>query len=331
MADMTGMQRLRAVLEGERPDHPPVSFWHHFSPEERYGPAAVSAHLRHLETFGVDFLKVMNDNPYPSAFVLRGVSDLRRLRELEGDEEGFARQLDLLRDLRAKVGREVPLITTVFNPWAVLRRLTREPGTIKHGPPDLSGRLAEPDRLLSRWLAEDRDAVRQAVAAVGASLARFARRCIEAGADGIFLSVRDDWVDTEANGPDTYDEIIREADLNILASAAAGWCNMLHVCGRPRNFERFAAYPAAILNWADRVGGPAIGEVAGKVKPALCGGVDNLHTLPDGKPEDVRAEVIDARQQAGNHPFLVGPGCTYDPQRVPPENLHAMVAAARES
>ena len=51
---------------------------------------------------------------------------------------------------------------------------------------------------ISRFLAEDRQAVGEALATIGESLARFAARCVAAGADGIFLSVRDDWVDTPA-------------------------------------------------------------------------------------------------------------------------------------
>ena len=66
---------------------------------------------------------------------------------------------------------------------------------------------------------------------IAASLANFAGHCLKAGADGIFLSVRDDWVDTEANGLNTYDELVRTGDGRILSAARGGHFNLLHVCG----------------------------------------------------------------------------------------------------
>ncbi len=93
--------------------------------------------------------------------------------------------------------------------------------------------------------------------------------------------------------------------------------------------SRFAAYPHMhVINWADRVAGPRIAEVKDWIEPAICGGVDNLHTLPEGSPADCEQQVRDALAQAAGRPMLIAPGCTYDPQRVPVENLQAVVRAA---
>ena len=54
---------------------------------------------------------------------------------------------------------------------------------------------------------------------------------VRAGADGIFLSVRGDWVDT----PETlglYDRLVRPMDHAILAAVGRAHFNMLQVCGR---------------------------------------------------------------------------------------------------
>jgi uroporphyrinogen decarboxylase len=184
--------------------------------------------------------------------------------------------------------------------------------------------------LLTQFLAEDRRAVARAVQTIGQSLARFAARCLQAGADGVFLSVRDDWVDTQANGPGTYDQVVRDTDLQILKSASTGRFNLLHVCGRAVNFDAFADYPVHAINWADRSAGPAIAEVRDRIGPALCGGVDNLDLLVNGTPEECAAQVRDAVTQAGDRPILIAPGCTFDPLRVRPRNLIAVCQAARE-
>lgn len=329
---MTSRERVQAVLDGRTPDRPPYSFWYHFAPEQAAGQAALEAHLTHVSQFGLDFLKVMNDNRYPrepGPGVIRTLADLKKLTVLSGTEAAFAAQLELLRALAAALRGSVPMATTIFNAWATLRELVEPPRT-QHGPPKMQGN-DERDDLITTFLKEDRAAVAAAIEAIGESLANFARECVKAGADGIFLSVRDDWVDRHANGPGVYDAIVRATDLKILDAASAGTFNMLHVCGKAIDFEAFARYPVHVVNWADRAAGPSLAYARDRVKPALAGGVDNLRELPSGTPQQVRDQVRDAIRQAGYRPLFVTPGCTYDPHAVPDANLRAMVDAVREA
>jgi uroporphyrinogen decarboxylase len=323
---MSPIERVESVLAGRLPDGPPVSFWSHFRPDQVEGPSALAAHIDLVETYDLDFLKVMNDNPYPHPAPLQSVHDLSAIDVLRGDEPGFSQQLDLISDLRRTLNNRVYLTTTVFNTWATLRRLINPPK--RHNPPRMDGRNDGPSMTIMRYVKQDEKIVRRAVSNMAVSLANFARRCLDAGADGVFLSVRDDWV-THAGGPTAYDELVRPGDLRILAAAAGGRFNLLHVCGRPVNFRAFAEYPVHAINWADRAAGPSIAEVRDWLRPAICGGVDNLSTLPDGSPQDCEAEVIDARRQAGTRPIMIAPGCTYDPERVPRANLEAICRAAR--
>ena len=328
---MTKRDRVRSVLEGRPTDHTPVSFWHHFPPAQQVGTAAVQAHVEHLEPYDLDFLKVMNDHRFPRGrlSVLTEPADLKRIEPLPGDTEGLADQLQVLRDLRRLVGPDVPMTTTLFNPWAVLRGLTEPPSDI-HNPPKLVLAEDQRDEALSRLLKADRAAVTAALNTIAQTLADFARLCIEAGADGVFLSVRDDWVNRPANGGSTaYDELVRRGDIQILQAAGQGWFNWVHMCGKPQDFAGFAAYPCAVVNWADRAAGPSIAYARDRVRPAIAAGVDNLKTLPEGTPAEVAAEVRDALRQAGQRPIMITPGCTYDPQKVPAANLQAMVNAAR--
>jgi len=326
---MDKRERVQAVIRGQRPDRPPVGFWHHFSPDEITGQPALDAHVRHLERYDLDFLKVMNDHQFPrgDVGVVQSVEDLRRIRPLPGDAGPLAGQLDLLGRLRRRLGDDLLTCTTIFNAWSVLRKLVELPSD-QHGPPKMSGE-DERDEMLTGLLKEDRSAVKAALEAIGQTLAAFARECITAGAWGIFLSVRDDWVDRHQNGPGTYDEMVKATDLRILAGAAGAPFNVLHVCGRPMDFRRFADYPVAMLNWADRAAGPSIAYARDRVTPAIAGGVDNLKTMPEGTPQDCAREVRDALRQAKDRPITIAPGCTYDPDAVPDENLHAIVSAAR--
>ena len=325
---MDKIERVTAVIEGRHPDRPPVSFWYHFDPECIAGPEAVEAHVRHAETYDLDFLKVMDDNRYPrtatSSGVFSEVSDLDKLSVMAGDEDSFGRQLELIGELAKRFGGQLRMATTVFNAWGTLRQMT-VPASDEHGPPTVGDESTDVrDETMSRFLREAPEALSRALDVISESLANFVRNCIDAGVDGVFLSVRDDWVDTPENGAGVYDRLVRPGDLKVLAGAEQGTFNMLHVCGQAMDFQRFAEYPIHVINWADRYAGPSIADVAGSVKPAICAGMDNLGTMVAGSPDDCARQVADAIKQAGGRPIMIAPGCTFGPGIVPVENLQAI-------
>ncbi|MBV9125720.1 MAG: hypothetical protein JO112_20415 [Planctomycetes bacterium] len=324
---MNKRERVDAVLAGQTPDRPPLSFWHHFGPDEGFGPRAVEAHLRFLETYDLDFLKIMDDNRYPRTFnrqgLLASVEDFAALSVLRGDEDTFGRQLELIGELARRLDGQVRMPTTLFNSWSTLRHLAA-PEPRHHGPPPPTAPPHPGDALLARAFQEAPAALARALDVIAESLANFARKAVTAGADGVFLSVRDDWVDTPENGPGTYARLVQPGDDTILAGSAGGTFNILHVCGQALDFQRFAGYPVQALNWADRQAGPAIREIAGWLRPALCAGLDHRDTLARGSPDDCLRELHDAIAQAGGRPLMIAPGCTFDPEVVPPENLHAL-------
>jgi uroporphyrinogen-III decarboxylase len=256
-------------------------------------------------------------------------ADLDRLTVLRGDEDTFARQLELIRELSQRYAGRLLMITTIFNAWTTLRLLMAPPAG-KHGPPKLGGDVDPRDEQMWRLLRESPDALARALDTIAASLANFCGRCLDAGADGIFLSVRDDWVDTPENGPGNYDRFVRPTDLKVLAGVQRGAFNMLHVCGQAIEFSRFAEYPVHAVNWADRYAGPPLAAVAPTLRPAICGGLDNLGTLASGTPEACQRQVADAIRQVGPRPLIVAPGCTFDPDTVPAANLDAVRQAVEK-
>jgi uroporphyrinogen decarboxylase len=328
---MNKIERVSAVIQGRQPDRLPFSFWYHFGPDAVSGTKAVEAHVRHVETYDLDFLKVMCDGRYPLPHrtdgMIEDIADLDRLAPMRGDEGIFGRHLEVLQALSRRFSGELLMTTTIFNSWSTLRRLMVSDIDV-HGPPSRTRIADARDAKLTKFLAESPAALAKALSAIAETLANFARNCLAAGADGIYLSVRDDWVDTLENGPGVYDRLVRDSDLKILSAAAGGKLNMLHVCGTPLDFTRFGKYPAHAVNWADRIGGPRIAEVAAWLKPAICCGIDNLGTLITGSPSDVEHEVIDAVEQAGRRPIMVAPGCTFDGHAAPVANLRAIRAAA---
>jgi uroporphyrinogen decarboxylase len=280
-----------------------------------------------METYDLDFLKIMDDNRYPRLGLQDGViaktGDLEQLPALEGDEDSFARQLELISELARRFRGQFRMITTIFNSWTTLRQMIL-PESGQHGTPVLDQRGDPRDLVMSRFLREAPDALEHALDTITESLANFAQKCLEAGGDGIFFSVRDDWVDIPENRPGTYNRLVQPSDLRILKAVRSGSFNMLHICGRAVDFKRFGGYPVHAVNWADRYAGPSIESVSDWLRPAICGGLDNLGTMIEGSPEDCRREAAHAMQQAGDRPIILAPGCTFDSAKVPKENLHAV-------
>ncbi len=324
---MNKIERVTAVVKGRRPDRLPVSFWYHFGPGMIAGPPSVEAHVRHVETYDLDLLKIMNDNGYPRSAlpqgVIREVQDLDRLNVLRGDEDTFGKQLELIGELVNRYAGQLPMATTMFHSWNILRKLTT-PDTGAHAPPTYTVTANPGDAAMTRFLHEAPAALERALTVISESLANFAGQAVAAGANGVFLSVNDERVDSAENGAGTYDRLARPGDLQILAGASAGTLNLLHVCGKAIDFDRFIDYPVQMINWADRQAGPSIAEVTDRMGPAICAGVDNIGTMVSGSPDDLAREVADALQQAGQRPIMIAPGCTFDPEAVPAENLHAI-------
>ena len=317
---MNKIERVSAVIRGSQPDRLPASFWYHFGPDAVWGPEAVEAHV-------LDFLKVMCDGRYPlpqrADGIIEDVADLDRLVPMRGDEDIFGRHLEVLRALSQRFAGELLMTTTIFNSWSTLRRLMASDIDV-HGPPTREKIADRRDAKLSRFLAETPEVLAKALDAISQTLSNFARNCLAAGADGIYLSVRDDWVDSPENGDGVYDRLVRGGDDRILAGAAGGALNMLHVCGKPLDFARFGQYSVQALNWADRLGGPPISEVRSWLRPAICCGIDNLGTLVSGSPLDIEREVLNAAEQAAGRPIMIAPGCTFDSHAVESANLRAI-------
>lgn len=115
------------------------------------------------------------------------------------------------------------------------------------------------------------------------------------------------------------------------ACRAAGTVTMLHICGRNDAVLRdFIATGVQLIEIDHKMDLRTCRAVAGP-EISLIGNLDPVNTLLKGTPEEVvRASgqaVRDAEGSSGR--FILGSGC-FVPPGTPPENLRAMVAAARE-
>jgi len=76
----------------------------------------------------------------------------------------------------------------------------------------------------------------------------------------------------------------------------------------------------SVLNWADRADGPSISDVRGRFGGVMMCGMDHVGTIVEGTGADLATEILDAVEQAGEAPFIVGPGCSF-PSDTPESKL----------
>ncbi len=329
---MNKRERVTAALHGQEVDRAPVSFWGHDFLREWSAEGLAAAMLESVHTFDYDYLKVnprasyyteawgcryrpMHDptrGPEVEHWVLREASDLETIRPVDAQHGSLGEQLEALRLIADGLNGEIPFVQTLFSPLSVI------------------GRLANGREPVRRWMTEAPEALHASLAAVTETLASYARACLDTGADGVFFATTE-WATYDVCTAEEYQAFGRPYDLRVLEAVEGAPMNILHVC-RPHNMlELLLDYPVAAVSWAVHApGNLSLAEGLAKTKLTVMGGIDERHTLLDGSPEEVRAEVEDALRQTGSRRFLLAPSCSVSPQ-TPAANLHAAVEAARDA
>ena len=283
-------ERLRRALAGMEVDRPPASFWLHFPAAQRIGRAAIEAHVEYARETGVDFLKVMNEQPYQPGVDIRRPEDWRKLRPAPLSASFFQEQLRQLDALLHAVPDNLWLVTTIRNP-------------LQSNATDTAGKLA------SAHLREDPQAVSQGLSAIAESLAHFAEACIAAGAKGIYFSAKGG--ESERLPEDVFLEHVRPHDLTVLqAIEDMGELNLLHICGTGVRLHNYRDYPAHAVNWAVDKNALSLAEGRELFGRTVVGGLDNRGVMVDGSPQRIASAVRRIVAQHGPRGLIVGADCT---------------------
>jgi len=291
--------RVRAALRGEQVDRIPASFSYHFPQEMVAGHALAQVHLDYYRTSDPDYLKVMNDNYYsaPNLEELSKPSDWAKMEEAPLSSQCFQDQLTGLREIVKELGNEVPIITTVFNPF-------------QNGD-GMSGWKA------TEHLKSDPENVNEGLATIARSLERFVNACIEAGASGIFFAAHGG--QRSRHSDEEFDKYIRPHDLKA-ANDAGAWFNLLHVCGENVRLPAYTDYAAQAVNWAPQLGNLTLSEGRKLFRKTIVGGMKQDGALVSGSQEDIFSEVRRAVSEMGSKGFMLGAGCALA-KAVPAERL----------
>ncbi len=319
---MIKRERIKATLAGQPVDRVPVAFWRHWPGDDQNPDSLAAVTLEYQRRYDLDFIKF----PVSSVYCVEDYGITHAYRgSIMGDREFLTRTihkpddwariapLDInrgtygwhLRSLRRVINEKdpaTPIIVTMFNPLAMAAYLAG-------------------DELFLAHLRQYPEKVASALGALTETSVRFARACIEAEADGIFLSTR--FASFELMNAGEYQGFGRPADLAVLHAAKGGWFNALHLHGQHPMFKELADYPVQAINWHDRTSGIDLGAGAELFPGALMGGVEQMGLLQNASPEEVTAQAHHAVASTGGRRFILSTGCTY-PMSVPEANLMAI-------
>jgi uroporphyrinogen decarboxylase len=326
---MTSIERVRAALRGEEVDRPPISLWQHFPERDQSAEQLAESTRAWQAQLGLDFIKLMPPGDYSTIdwgltseycgarggtrettrFPVQSLDDWRRLEPVPVEGGFYGEMVRGAGLASAAVGAEVPVLQTIFSPLTTASKLS-------------DGRVVE-------HLRANPEIVHGALHTIRDVTIGVARASLRAGAKGVFFATQ--LATSDVLTEEEYLEFGTNYDLEVLEEAndAGSEFTLAHIHGANTFFHVLAGYPTHALNWHDRRIGPDIPSVQ-RAYPDLASvaGIDE-HAIATMVPEEVRAQVREARIATGDRRLLIGPGCVIL-VTTPRENLRAAVEAARQ-
>jgi uroporphyrinogen decarboxylase len=304
-------ERVMAAVQGRESYRVPVGFWYHFPLEHPSGEPLAKAELAFVRKYDPDFLKVMHDLPLdlPDGLTrIENPDDWSRLQPLNPREGNFAEQLEALNLIKKSLAQDMPVIDTIFNPFAAANKLCGK-------------------RILEHLRANP-VGVKQALRAITVSLVDYAAAWVEEGGDGIFYAL--DGAQTTTMTEAEYREVFLSLDKIVLnAAMEQGAFNVLHLHGTEIMFDMLHELPTHVLNWSDRLTQPSLREARGVHQGCIAGGINEMEIL-GRSPGEVLDEARCAIAEAGAAGFILTPGCAV-PTDTPEESLFAIRCAVEMS
>lgn len=339
---MNSLERVQTVLTGGIPDRVPVCL-HNFMlavreagvrmEDYRVDPEVIAkAHLQAVEKYGHDCILLDTDTTMlaealgarsecapnePGRIVapaIKSLDEVDRLKVINPEKDGrIPALLESVRLMSKQVGGEVAIRGNADQAAFGLACLVR-------GIEDFLMELAEqPDnpgitRLLEVCY-QSHLSVHRALAKAGAHL----------------TSLGDSLAGPDVTSPRMFQRFAQPYEERLVRELAAdGIFVMIHICGDTgKILEMLATYGHCGFELDYKTDAVRVKQTAGRAH-VLCGNIDPSGVLARGTVLQVREaarELIAVWKPGGR--FMLNAGCAIPPT-TPPENIHALVAAAKE-
>ena len=321
----TKAERVKATLNGEPVDRPPVSLWRHFYQEEVTTQGLVDSMLGFQNHYGWDFMKVNpraqyhvedwgvtfeypsdpNEGPTPAKAPIKSVEQWDYLETLSPTKGNLGKHIDALNRISKGLKNEVPFIMTVFNPISIAGQLVGSEETF----------------LSHLQLAEDR--VHSALSVITETFCNYVSEILNVGAAGIFFPTTA-WGTTDRLTNDLYNNFGRPYDLKILEAASDAWFNVLHVCRNNNMLSQLTDYPVHAINWDSHgTGNSSLEEARGFLGKKIPMGGISRENLLNLDASGIEIETKNVMRDSGINPIIIAPSCSISP-RCPEANISSL-------
>lgn len=305
---MNHHERIRAALSGDDFDRIPYGFWSHFPSCDLDPRALASQTVDFYRTYDIDFVKTMPNGMYAvedfgcrcdfSQIPKGGVAtieetpincdeDWRAIEPLSMAAKAIKRELTSFEMVRDSIGKEVPILFTVFSPLTIAHKISKGKvvNTIREGREDF---------LLS------------ALEAISTTVSDLCREAVDRGAAGVFFATQ--MATYSSLTVDEYVKYGKKFDLKALEGAQGGWMNTVHLHGTDVMFDTVADYPAQLLNWHVWETDPEIADAIGRTDMAIMGGI-NRHSITSNDRVSMKRQIELSICQSQGKRHLLSPGC----------------------
>ena len=323
---MPKWERIYACINREKTDRTPISLWVHYHLQDRSPRRLAAATVALYRRYDTDLIKLTPSGLYgvqdwgaairfgrndwtPPTMNESVISDggaWKDLPELDIYDGAYARELELIRAVKAEVGNKVPVLMTIFSPLTLAWKLLGDAASAQRIQLDMK---------------DHSDSFHAGLKTITATTRRYAQACLDAGADGFFFATQ--MANYEVMQAESqYEEFGLQYDLDILnATRKATKVSILHLCRKKLMIDLASSYPIDIVSWNNLESGTGLREGIEKTGKAAAGGLNNqrLHLMT---PEEVTESAKAAIGEAGDRGFLLAPTCVID-ARTPEANLLA--------
>lgn len=306
---MTKRERIKAAVNGARPDKLPYSLWTHLPGIDLDPVLLAEKTYEFYKTYDVDFIKTMNNGMYAiedfgctvdyseiekggvakiTSTPVKEASDWSKLAPCSFTEGSLKRELTSLKIILEKTAKEdVPVLFTVFSPITTADKI--------------SGK-----KLLTHIREGHGKEVKQALTIITETTMKLAEQAIRLGADGIFYASQMSSYDTMT--AKEYEEYGKPYDLLVLEAAKDGWFNTIHAHGSNIMFDLLKDYPVSVFNWHAGETLPELDEAFLMTGKCLMGGLKRMDITNRNKNE-IQNQIYESfKALKGLHQILT-PGC----------------------
>ena len=324
-SDMNALERVTAALTGKPFDRPPISMWRHFYEHEMSADSMAQAMIAFQEEFQWDFMKINpranyhvedwgvklrysgtpTESPTVTEFPISEPNDWDKLEVLDISKGVLGEHLNGIKLITKNVSSDTPCLMTLFTPLSIASRLVKS------------------EEILVSHMREHPDKIHKALEIITETFTKYAKACIEMGASGMFYATTS-WATYDRITAKEYDIFCKPYDISLLNALQDAPFQVLHVCRDNNMLESLIDYPVTAFNWDSQGKGNLSMKDGYKLikNRAVIGGISS-EALLKKSPESIAEELSHLIDTMGNTGWMIGPGCTYDPQ-VPTETIKLM-------